>query len=184
MPYKEFQDVVDILNSSDTWRELGGSYMGYSLHALDKFAMAVHRPQGSPADAMLTHWGTKNHTVLQLFKLLGCMQHFQAMEAIKSLVPEKYHVGATVGTTISTSCNKKVNDPPPPPFKYDQAKKDVVANLDVDIQKDYSTRKISEDTTTKSDNCECNAIDFDGEALKPSNADRLPLTPSSLPSGK
>ena len=46
---------------------------------------------GSPADAMLTHWGQRNHTVTELFKHLYALRHFQAMDVVKECVPEKYH---------------------------------------------------------------------------------------------
>ena len=70
MPFRERQELVDILNSGDAWRELGGYHMEYTTVQLDKFAMQVHIPGRSPADAMLTCWGQRNHTVLQLWKLL------------------------------------------------------------------------------------------------------------------
>lgn len=70
MPFRQRQELVDILNSGDAWRDLGGYYMNYSTVDLDKFAMQVHKPGGSPADAMLSTWGQRNHTVLQLWTLL------------------------------------------------------------------------------------------------------------------
>ena len=73
MPFKERQELVDILNSADTWRNLGGYYMNYSPIQLDKFAMQIHKPGGSPADALLSFWGQRNHTVLELWNLLRCV---------------------------------------------------------------------------------------------------------------
>ena len=68
---------MDILNCGNAWRDLGGHHLGFSQTDIEKFSRAVYTPGGSPADAMLTHWGTKNHTVLQLFKHLRKMGHYQ-----------------------------------------------------------------------------------------------------------
>ena len=79
MPFKQRQDLVDILNCGNAWRDLGGYHLGYNNVELNKFSQALHCPGGSPADAMLTHWGTRNHTVLQLFKHLSKMGHCQGI---------------------------------------------------------------------------------------------------------
>jgi hypothetical protein len=70
MPFRQRQKLVNILNSGDAWRNLGGYYMNYSTVDLDNFAMQIQRPGGSPADAMLSTWGQLNHTVLELWNLL------------------------------------------------------------------------------------------------------------------
>ena len=41
------------------------------------------RRGGSPTDELLTLWGHRNHTVLELFALLSKMQHYQAMLILK-----------------------------------------------------------------------------------------------------
>ena len=119
MPFRERQDLVDILNSGDTWRTLGGYYMNYDTVQLDKFALQVHKPGGSPADAMLSFWGQRNHTVLKLWKLLKQMKHFQAMESIKSLVPEsiwwEMNPQNTNVKTLESNAYVAMRVPPPPP---------------------------------------------------------------------
>ena len=39
IPYKDYDNLVKILNSGDAWRTLGGCYLGYSTVALDNFAL-------------------------------------------------------------------------------------------------------------------------------------------------
>jgi hypothetical protein len=145
LPFKPRQNVVDILNSGESWRNLGGIHMGYTHVELDKFALYVHKPGASPADAMLSHWGTKNPTVIELFLLLRDMGHLQAMEALRKVVPEEYHVyirapppGAQAGQVENHHCQM-----PPPPVMYSQAKKSVQDNLDTEVKKNgYSERKM------------------------------------------
>ena len=71
MPGKERQELVEILNHGDRWYELGAKYMNYSTVDLDKFAKEQYKPGGNPAEMLLSHWGSKNHTVLELFKNLS-----------------------------------------------------------------------------------------------------------------
>ena len=54
MPFKERQDLVDILNSGDAWRTLGGYYMKYSTVDLDKFA-TVCTIRGLPDDYKINY---------------------------------------------------------------------------------------------------------------------------------
>jgi len=142
MPFRQRQELVDILNSGDAWRDLGGYYMNYSTVDLDKFAMQVHKPGGSPADAMLSTWGQRNHTVLQLWNLLLKMRHYQAMEAIKSLVPESVRHELTPPTS-STAVNavqySGINRAhhPPPPINQAQAIQMMQDNLNINVEKGY-----------------------------------------------
>jgi len=150
MPFKERQELVDILNSGDAWRTLGGYHMKYNTVQLDKFAMQVHKPGGSPADAMLSYWGQRNHTVLQLWKLLREMRHFQAMESIKSLVPEsEWWMLNSQNTDVKTlESNVSMRAPPPPPtFNQAQANKMMEDNIDKTIKKDYSPKKMVNEPT-------------------------------------
>lgn len=188
MPYKERQEVVNILNIGDAWRDLGGRHMGYSVVELEKFAMEGNKPGSSPADALLTHWGTRNHTVVQLYKHLRDMSHLQGMEAIKSLVPEKYHVDLTTYTkTHHSSSTAKVRDgpapPPPPAINYTQATKGMEINLDNHVDKGYSAHKFHLIEETASNNrieTAAEAIDIPG--LDIGGASSLNVIGSSLPS--
>jgi hypothetical protein len=60
-------------------------HLGYNVIQLDQFASYGQKVGQSNAEAMLTHWGTKNHTVVELFILLRQMGHLQAMEALRSV---------------------------------------------------------------------------------------------------
>jgi len=91
MRYDVRMKLTDILDAGDFWRELGGRRLNYTPEELNRFRLAVYR-DGSPSDAMLTHWGQRNHTVTELFKHLYALKNFQAMDVIKDCVPEKYHV--------------------------------------------------------------------------------------------
>jgi len=55
--------------------------MGYSNSELGEFSRAVYRG-ASPTDALLTSWGNQNHTVLELFTLLGKLSHYRGMKVI------------------------------------------------------------------------------------------------------
>lgn len=52
----------------------------------------LERRNKSPTDELLTKWGYQNHTVVELFVLLGRMGHHQAMTILKPYVDQKYHV--------------------------------------------------------------------------------------------
>lgn len=45
----------------------------------------------SPTEELLTMWGHQNHTVCELFILLGRMKHYQSMITLKPFVDSKYH---------------------------------------------------------------------------------------------
>lgn len=45
----------------------------------------------SPTEELLDLWSQGNHTVLELFLLLGRMKHYRAMTVIKDLIDPKYH---------------------------------------------------------------------------------------------
>lgn len=52
----------------------------------------AERKRKSPTEVLLVKWSRHGHIITELFKLLANMQHFQAMEAIKNSVPERYHI--------------------------------------------------------------------------------------------
>merc|ERR1712096_130467 len=54
-------------------------------------ARAVYSPGGSPSDALLADWGRGNRTVVELFKHLAHMKHYQAMESLRVSIPERHH---------------------------------------------------------------------------------------------
>lgn len=55
--------------------------MGYSSSELNEFGRVFLRGS-SPTDALLTAWGSQNHTILELFTLFGRLTHFRAMKVI------------------------------------------------------------------------------------------------------
>ena len=146
MPYLERKKLVDILNAGETWKTLAGEQMGYDYVKIEKFKLAACQYGNSPADALLTEWATKNHSVTKLYKLLKKMNHFQAMEAIKHLVPEKYHEIQTHQNFVKTVPEVHSNEqmPPPPPFKYSQAQKSIEQNLDKPDDKGYNLKKLEQ----------------------------------------
>lgn len=80
MPYDVRRRLVDSLDCGNgSWRELAGRQLNYSYEDLERFQRAVYRPGDSPADALLTHWGQKNHTVNELFKHLYAMNLLQVV---------------------------------------------------------------------------------------------------------
>jgi len=58
--------------------------MCYPVSELSEFGKSVFRG-GSPTDALLTAWGSQNHTILELFTLLGRLNHFRGMKVIQNL---------------------------------------------------------------------------------------------------
>ena len=85
--YKHFQNLIDALNSGESWRDLGGRHLGFTHMELENFSRSCYRPEHSPAENMLVAWGRQNHTVETLFRHLHNMQHFQAIGALASHVP-------------------------------------------------------------------------------------------------
>ena len=80
MDYGRRQHLHEILDTSDTWRELSQMFIPpYSREKVEKFARTVNVPGGSPTDALLTHWGRGNRTVVELFKFLAHMKHYQVV---------------------------------------------------------------------------------------------------------
>ena len=57
----------------------GGCFMNYDITTLNEFGRTT-----SPTETMLANWGQKNHTILELFCLLLKMQHFRALEILKT----------------------------------------------------------------------------------------------------
>jgi interleukin-1 receptor-associated kinase 1 len=60
----------------------GGKYMKFDMMTIQDLRREILRGN-SPTDELLTLWGHKNHTVLELFVLLSEMQHYQAMVVLK-----------------------------------------------------------------------------------------------------
>lgn len=56
--------------------------MGFDVFKLHQISQAVRRNR-SPTDELLNLWGSQNHTVVELFKLLYKMEHFQAMGILR-----------------------------------------------------------------------------------------------------
>ena len=152
LPFKDWDNLVKILNCGDSWRELGGYQLGYSTVQLDHFASWIHKPGGSPADAMLKDWGRGNRTTKELFKHLKNMGHYQAMDALKNFVPEKYHTSMQPTSTYISSgdphqttpkrigisnTNLAMALPPPPPINFELAHQNMESNLDVEDKKLY-----------------------------------------------
>ena len=55
--------------------------MGYPSSELSEFSRSIYRG-GSPTDSLLTSWGSQNHTILELFTLLGRLHHFRGMRLL------------------------------------------------------------------------------------------------------
>jgi hypothetical protein len=70
LPYEVRADLVVLLNQDRIWARMAGQCMGYDSLAIARFNEKLTKPGESPADAMLTDWGQKNHTVDELYKHL------------------------------------------------------------------------------------------------------------------
>ncbi|KAG0716716.1 Serine/threonine-protein kinase pelle [Chionoecetes opilio] len=90
LPYTVRKHLCNILDANDGWEKLGGAYMGLKWFELQEFRRAEKSGE-SPTNRLLQAWGQQNHTVKELFFYLWKMEHFQAMRALQSCVPEKYH---------------------------------------------------------------------------------------------
>lgn len=55
--------------------------MDYRMLDIEDFRR--QKSQKSPTEQLLISWGTKNHTVYELFVLLSKMQHHQALIVLK-----------------------------------------------------------------------------------------------------
>jgi len=157
MPGKERQELVEILNVGDRWYELGAKYMNYSTVDLDKFAKEQYKPGGNPAEMLLSHWGSKNHTVLQLFKKLKKMEHYQAMDVIKGLVPKEYHNLINYNVSSFGAGEQSRNSRPfqqvvLPPVKYTQAGAANGPNIDISMEKAMNLKKMPIAAGTSSEN--------------------------------
>ena len=171
MPGKQRQELVEILNVGDRWYELGSKHMKYDMVILAKFAKEQYKPGGNPAEMLLSHWGSKNHTVLELFKKLREMEHYQAMEVIKSLVPKKYHTlinynVSNFGTEELSSKSRPFHQVIPPPVKYTQAGEVNGPNIDKVMEKPTNLKKMPTVAPTCSENQELKVEYWD--ATKPS----------------
>lgn len=90
LPYFARKDLCRLLDQMEMWEELAGKYMEFDMMTIQDLRREERRG-ASPTDELLTIWGHKNHTVLELFALLSKMQHYQAMLILKPFVPEEYH---------------------------------------------------------------------------------------------
>ena len=89
LPYNVRSDLVASLSIADAWKELAGQCLNYDNLTLQKFVNAQYKPGTCPADALLTHWGQRNHTCDELFMHLYSLKLFQSMDIIKDHVAEK-----------------------------------------------------------------------------------------------
>ncbi|PSN38883.1 hypothetical protein C0J52_18970, partial [Blattella germanica] len=82
LPYFARKDLCRLLDQMEMWEELAGKYMEFDMMMIQDLRREERRG-ASPTDELLTLWGHKNHTVLELFALLSKMQHYQAMLILK-----------------------------------------------------------------------------------------------------
>lgn len=90
MPHTERRNLCRILDQNNRWEELAGTHMKYDVLTMQELRREIFRCN-SPTEELLTMWGNQNHTVLELFILLGRIKHYRAMSEIKQLVDKKYH---------------------------------------------------------------------------------------------
>ena len=181
MPGKNRKQLVEILSVHDRWQELGQVHLNYNPVDMERFRQQQYKPGGNSADALLEHWGSKNHTVLELFKKLKDMEHYQAMEVIKDLVDAKYHDlinynNSSFGPRGGPSPSKVRHQPLPPPVKYTQAGAANATNIDVPDEKTtLPLKKVNlSPQASSSENQQLNVEDWD--AKKPTRVGRQSST--------
>ncbi|XP_060534696.1 serine/threonine-protein kinase pelle-like [Cylas formicarius] len=91
LPYDERRKLCHILDQGNKWEELALRHMKYDEVTIQGLKKEVFRGNSSSSE-LLTMWGYQNHTVLELFILLGRMELYSAMLLIKKFVESKYHV--------------------------------------------------------------------------------------------
>lgn len=89
LPLQERSELCTILDLNHKWEELGGR-MGFNPMTMSEIRLENDRGR-SPTDRLLSLWGQRNHTVLQLFIRLHEMRHYQAMIPLKRFVDPKFH---------------------------------------------------------------------------------------------
>jgi hypothetical protein len=73
----------------------------------------AERKRKSPTEVLLSKWARHGHNVTELFKLLANMQHYPAMEILKTSVPEPYHIWIRPNITVLLKSQKdsaKINN--------------------------------------------------------------------------
>ena len=82
MDYGRRQRLQDILDAGDSWKDLSQRLNPpYPREKVEKFARSMYLPGGSPTDALLADWGRGNRTVVELFKILAHMKHYQVISS-------------------------------------------------------------------------------------------------------
>lgn len=182
LPYQERQELCYILDQNNKWEELGGFHMQYDLPTLDTIKKVIYKG-GSPTCELLTTWGHQNHTVFELFVLLGRMKMYRAMSVIKHLVEEKYHfllndeeenLNQMIKDLNMNKCEKKFNNMLDSKIKPD--------NFDANSEKILNVPKlILEPVMTRDDNKSLIENNNNNNKLLPKSP--IPLVRSKLLTG-
>ncbi|KAH9511979.1 Interleukin-1 receptor-associated kinase 1 [Dermatophagoides farinae] len=78
LPYNIRKSICDLLDADNSWRELGGLYMGFNDTQLTLISHALYR-SASPTNELLTKWESSNAKVSHLFIYLAQMKHHRAL---------------------------------------------------------------------------------------------------------
>uniref|UniRef100_A0A182JUP9 non-specific serine/threonine protein kinase n=1 Tax=Anopheles christyi TaxID=43041 RepID=A0A182JUP9_9DIPT len=92
IPRMEKKRLAALLEVDNKWYELGEKQMGYNTIELDSTQRCCQRNNRSPAEDLLDKWGNYNHTITELFVVLGREKLYSCMELIKRYVDPRYHV--------------------------------------------------------------------------------------------
>jgi hypothetical protein len=88
LPFKTRHSLCELLDADNSWRQLGGQYMGLSDTKLTLLSHALLR-NSSPTNELLTKWESSNAKVSQLYRFLADMNHYRAMQLLKPFVNHK-----------------------------------------------------------------------------------------------
>lgn len=91
LPYDVRRAICDLLDADNSWRQLGGRFMGFNETQLTLISHALLRGD-SPTNQLLMRWESSNGQVAQLYAYLGHMRHRRAMAYLVPFVEEKWRL--------------------------------------------------------------------------------------------
>ncbi|XP_075676058.1 uncharacterized protein LOC113794702 isoform X2 [Dermatophagoides pteronyssinus] len=109
LPYNIRKSICDLLDADNSWRELGGRYMGFNDTQLTLISHALYR-SASPTNELLTKWESSNAKIKHLFIYLAQMKHHRSLKYLLPFVDQKLRLMYETTNNNNNNENTDNND--------------------------------------------------------------------------
>ncbi|UXI22237.1 cytochrome P450 3A [Sarcoptes scabiei] len=143
LPYNVRKNICDLLDADNSWRDLGGRFMGFDGTQLALISHALYR-NSSPTNELLSRWESTNAKICHLFLFLSQMKHQRAMYHLLPFISDRlrkqYYQTSTNNNAFDGDCEEESSRIMPSSFPMN--KETIMMRMD---PIDYGSRPESSD---------------------------------------